>query len=149
MSRVIAELRELSHQMEQICEETARKYDITHLAGPQGHVLIFLERNQEREIFVKDIEKELQISKSVTSNLVKRMEKNGFIEVVPSKIDKRYKQVILTAAGKSKIPVLQECRLDIENYFLKDISKDDMRTVGKVLMQLKKNMNEYKGDKNA
>ncbi|MEW6857776.1 MarR family transcriptional regulator [Streptococcus iniae] len=149
MSRLFAELRELTHQIEHICEETARKYDITHLAGSQGHVLVFLERNQEKEIFVKDIEKELQISKSVSSNLVKRMEKNGFIEVVPSKTDKRYKQIVLSAEGKSKIPVLQECRMDIEHYFLKGISKEDMKTVGKVIMQLRKNMKQYKGDKNA
>lgn len=149
MSRLFAELRELTHQIEQICEETARKYDITHLAGPQGHVLVFLERNQGKEIFVKDIEKELQISKSVSSNLVKRMEKNGFIEVIPSKVDKRYKQIVLSAEGKAKIPVLQECRMDIEHYFLKDISKEDMKTVGKVIMQLRKNMKHYKGDKNA
>jgi len=36
--------------------------------------------NQDKEIFIKDIEKRLSISKSVASNLVKRMEKNGFVE---------------------------------------------------------------------
>jgi len=43
MSRIIADLRDLTHQIEQITEEIAKKYDIEHLSGPQGHVLVFLE----------------------------------------------------------------------------------------------------------
>ncbi|KHD45026.1 MarR family winged helix-turn-helix transcriptional regulator [Streptococcus hongkongensis] len=149
MSRIIADLRVLTHQIEQMTEEVAKLYHIDHLAGPQGHVLIFLEKNKDREIFVKDIEKALHISKSVSSNLVKRMEKNGFIQVVPSKEDKRYKQVILTEAGKEKIPLLQECRKAIENHFFKEISKEDIMTVKHVVNQLKQNIAEYKGEKNV
>ncbi|MGT2935632.1 MarR family winged helix-turn-helix transcriptional regulator [Streptococcus castoreus] len=149
MSRIIADLRELTHQVEQISEEIAKKYNIEHLAGPQGHVLAFLSRSQGREIFVKDIEKELQISKSVTSHLVKRMEKNGFIKVIPSHADKRYKQVVLAQAGRDKLPLLQECRKDVEQYFFKEITQEELLTVKKVIQQLKENMLSYKGDNNA
>ncbi|MGT2887982.1 MarR family transcriptional regulator [Streptococcus didelphis] len=149
MSRFIADLRELSHQFEHICEAIAKKYKIEHLAGPQGHVLIFLDRHLDKEIFVKDIENELQISKSVTSNLVKRMEKNGFITIKHSLVDKRYKQVVMTKEGAEKIPLLQECRKDIENYFFKDITKEELLTIKKVVNQLNYNMLHFKGDKDA
>ncbi|HGO5802996.1 MarR family winged helix-turn-helix transcriptional regulator [Streptococcus equi] len=149
MSRIIAELRELTHQVEQISEAIAKKYDLQHLAGPQGHVLVFLHCHQDRDIFVKDIEKELQISKSVTSNLVKRMEKNGFIRVVASATDKRCKQIVLTSAGRAKLPVLKECRRDIERYFFKEISREELLTVKKVIDQLKENIRAYKGDTDA
>ncbi|EHI70977.1 MarR family winged helix-turn-helix transcriptional regulator [Streptococcus ictaluri] len=149
MSQIIADLRELTHQVEQISDEIARKYHLEHLAGPQGHVLVFLEKHKGQEIFVKDIEKKLQISKSVASNLVKRMEKNGFIEVIPSTVDKRCKQVVLTEAGRGKLPVLQECRRDIENYFFKEITREELLTVKKVVQQLKHNMMTYKGDTDA
>lgn len=149
MSRVIADLRELTHQVEQISDEIAKKYDLEHLAGLQGHVLVFLSKHQDQEIFVKDIEKELQISKSVTSNLVKRMVKNGFIKVLPSQVDKRYKQVILAKAGREKLPLLQECRKDIEHYFFKEITREELLTVKKVIQQLKQNMLTYKGENDA
>ncbi|GFG42002.1 MarR family winged helix-turn-helix transcriptional regulator [Streptococcus canis] len=149
MSRVIADLRELTHQIEQISDEIARKYNLEHLAGPQGHVLVFLSKHQDQEIFVKDIEKELQISKSVTSNLVKRMVKNGFIQVLPSQADKRYKQIVLAQAGKDKLPLLQECRKDIEHYFFKEITREELLIVKKVIQQLKQNMLTYKGENNA
>lgn len=149
MSRVIADLRELTHQVEQISDEIAKKYNLEHLAGPQGHALVFLSKHQDQEIFVKDIEKELQISKSVTSNLVKRMVKNGFIKVLPSQVDKRYKQVILAKAGREKLPLLQECRKDIEHYFFKEITREELLTVKKVIQQLKQNMLTYKGENDA
>lgn len=150
MSRIIADLRDLTHQIEQISEEIAQKYNLAHLAGPQGRVLIFLSRNFERELFVKDIETELGISKSVASNLVKRMEKNGFIEVIPSQTDKRYKQVVMTQKGVDKLPLLQECRKDVENYFFKEITKEEFQVVRKVIYQLKQNMLDYKkGEEDA
>ncbi|MGT2958377.1 MarR family transcriptional regulator [Streptococcus bovimastitidis] len=144
MSRIIADLRELTHQIEQISEEIAKKYAIDHLSGPQGHVLVFLHKNPDTEIYVKDIEIKLGISKSVASNLVKRMEKNGFIEVFPSQTDKRYKQVIMTQKGEDKLPLLQECRKDIENYFFKEITHEEFQVVRKVIDQLKQNMLDYK-----
>lgn len=144
MSRIIADLRELTHQIEQISEEVARKYHIDHLAGPQGHVLIFLDKHQNQEIYVKDVENALCISKSVASNLVKRMEKNGFIDIIPSQTDKRYKQVVITDKGLEKLPLVQECRRDIENYFFKEITREEFLTVRKVIDQLKQNMLDYK-----
>jgi len=77
------------------------------------------------------------------------MEKNGFIEVIPSTVDKRFKQVVLTTSGKEKVPILLQCKTDIEQYFLKGISCEEFEVVHKVITQLKQNMNEYKGDKNA
>ncbi|MGZ7126070.1 MarR family transcriptional regulator, partial [Streptococcus pyogenes] len=74
----------------------AKQHGVEHLAGPQGKVLIYLGNNKDKEIFVKDIEAQLKVSKSVASNLVKRMEKNGFIETIPSSTDKRFKQVVMT-----------------------------------------------------
>ncbi|VTS13603.1 MarR family transcriptional regulator [Streptococcus pseudoporcinus] len=150
MSRIIADLRDLTHQIEQISEEIAKRYNLAHLAGPQGHVLNFLSRNVERELFVKDIETELGISKSVASNLVKRMEKNGFIKVIPSQTDKRYKQVVMAEKGVEKLPLLQECRKDVENYFFKEISMEEFCVVRKVIDQLKQNMLDYKkGEEDA
>ncbi|HGK7907865.1 TPA: MarR family winged helix-turn-helix transcriptional regulator, partial [Streptococcus pyogenes] len=133
----------------QISDEIAKKYDVEHLAGPQGYVLVFLAKHQNQEIFVKDIEKQLRISKSVASHLVKRMVKNGFINVMPSQVDKRYKQVVLAQVGRDKLPLLRECRKDIEHYFLKEITKEELLTAKKVIEQLKQNMLTYKGDNDA
>ena len=44
-------------------------------AGPQGQVLILSHREKREKTLIRDVEQELHIAKSVTSNLIKRMEK--------------------------------------------------------------------------
>lgn len=143
------EVRALMTQLEIACEELARQKGIEHLSGPQGHVIVFLSRRSEQLTFVKDIEEELAISKSVASNLVKRMEKNGFIATVPSVTDKRCKQVVLTQLGQQKIALLQEFHEQVKEYLFKGISTEAFEQVRAVVAQLTKNIEEYKGETHA
>lgn len=135
--------------MEIIAEELAQKYNVKHLSGPQGHVLLFLCKHDEEEIFVKDIEKELKISKSVTSNLVKRMEKNGFVEIVPSEVDRRCKRVILTAEGLRKIQPLKAFHEEMRQQLFQGISWDDLALVHRIVHQLQENISKYMGGKHV
>ena len=52
---------------------------------------------------IKDIEQELNITKSVASNLVKRMVQNGLVELEASPSDKRAKFVRLTDKSRSQM----------------------------------------------
>ena len=52
---------------------------------------------------IKDIEQELNITKSVASNLVKRMVQNGLVELEASPSDKRAKFVRLTEKSRSQM----------------------------------------------
>ena len=58
----------------------------------------FLDHCEQKEelVLIKDIEQELNITKSVASNLVKRMVQNGLVELETSPSDKRAKFVHLT-----------------------------------------------------
>lgn len=149
MGHPLSDIRLILHKLENICEEMARENGIEHLAGPQGHVLMFLSRKDKQEIFVKDIEQELKISKSVASNLVKRMVKNGFIEIVPSVSDRRYKQVLLTDLGREKIQPLTTFHEEMRQSIFKGISSQDFAVVHQVLHQLTENITAYTGGKDA
>lgn len=145
----MAELRRILHQLEHLSDEIAKQHGVEHLAGPQGHVLSYLGNNQDKEIFVKDIEMELRISKSVASNLVKRMEKNGFIQIVPSRLDKRYKQVALTKLGLDKLEPLMSWHLEMAGTLFKGIPKEDFRSMIQMIERLKENIKEYKERKHV
>ncbi|MGT2829375.1 MarR family winged helix-turn-helix transcriptional regulator [Streptococcus hillyeri] len=147
MGHFISDIRNVLNQLEQVCEDIAKEKGIEHLAGPQGWALIYLHRCSDQEIFVKDIEKELKISKSVASNLVKRMEKNGFIEIIPSKIDKRYKQVVLTVLGRDKVGHLGEFHQELHNSLFQNIEREDFKTVLQWAEQLKVNIENYKNQR--
>ena len=76
----------------------------------------------------KTLKKRLCISKSVASNLVKRMEKNGFVELVTSDKDKRYKYVHLTDFQVKESSRCQTFREAIHEQLLEGISKEDAET---------------------
>ncbi|WP_162011613.1 MarR family winged helix-turn-helix transcriptional regulator [Streptococcus sp. S784/96/1] len=147
MGHFISDIRNVLNQLEQVCEDIAKEKGIEHLAGPQGWALMYLYRRDQQEIFVKDIEKELKISKSVASNLVKRMGKNGFIDIIPSKSDKRYKQVVLTELGRDKVEHLEEFHQELHSFLFQNIEKEDFKNVLQWAEQLKANIENYKSQK--
>lgn len=149
MSHSIADFRNVINQLEQVIEEIAKEHDVEHLAGPQGHVLHYLSQHEADEIFVKDIEREMKISKSVASNLVKRMVKNGFIQIVPSKEDRRYKQVMLTALGHSKLEPLKEWHEDMVKRLFHNIPFEEYQTTIGVFHKLQENIEWYKEEKHV
>lgn len=126
--------------METSVQELAKKHGVEHLAGPQGFTVSYLFENRDKEIFIKDIEERLRISKSVASNLIKRMEKNGFIQVKPSLKDKRYKQIVLTELGFDKAEKIKVFRSKIEEIILKDIDKKNLEVARRVFLQIKSNL---------
>lgn len=144
MGDFISEFRTLLNQVEQIGEKIAKDYGVEHLAGPQGWALIYLAKRADEEVFVKDIEREMKISKSVASNLVKRMEKNDFIQIVPSQQDKRYKQIVLTENGQNKVSRLDDFHKEVHQSLFNKITHEDFQAVKQWVHQLKENIQEYK-----
>ncbi|MGT2924069.1 MarR family winged helix-turn-helix transcriptional regulator [Streptococcus caviae] len=132
--------RNFINTVEAAVQELAKENGIEHLGGPQGRTVSYLFRNRDKEIFIKDIEERLHISKSVASNLIKRMEKNGFISIIPSQKDKRCKQIVLTSLGLEKAEDIITFHQNIHEQLLKGIDKADIETAHKVFEQIKKNL---------
>lgn len=144
MKNPLYELKEIISDLEQAAGDIAQKHDIEHLKGPQGKVLYYLFKHQERDVFVKDIEQCMHISKSVASNLVKRMEKNGYLHLETSTVDKRYKRLVLTQEGVSKIEPLENFHRELMSQLFVGIEPDDWQVVEKVLSQLTQNLESFK-----
>jgi DNA-binding MarR family transcriptional regulator len=72
------------------------------------------------------------------------MEKNGFIQTVPSCSDKRYKQVVLTELGQSKSGLLVSWHQEMAETLFKGIPKEDFKSMIRIIEQLKENIKQYK-----
>ena len=95
---------------------------------------------------IKDIEQELNISKSVASNLVKRMVQNGLVELEASPSDKRAKFVRLTEKSRSQMQKLKLFFDRIDHSLLEGVSKSDLAIFEKVLGQLQENVEKIGGE---
>lgn len=59
--------------------------------GMQGWIIGFLHRNEDRDMFQRDVEAEFNIRRSTATGILQLMEKNGFLLREPVAYDARLK----------------------------------------------------------
>lgn len=144
MEKPLLEFKKVGHLIHLLVEREAKKRGFEFFAGPQGQVLVFLShREKEGKVtLIRDIEQELHISKSVASNLIKRMERNGFIYIEPSPTDKRAKFVYLTDSVKANLKDMKQFFEEIDKSIIAGVSKEELSIFFKVMHQFYENMKE-------
>ncbi|MGI2822583.1 MarR family winged helix-turn-helix transcriptional regulator [Streptococcus mitis] len=148
MDKPMLILKRFGHQVHLMVQKEAKRCGIEFMGGPQGQVLRFLGwREHEQELtLIKDIEQELNISKSVASNLVKRMVQNGLVELEASPVDKRAKFVRLTDKSRSQMQQVKAFFERIDKQLIEDVDEDELLIFEKVLAQLQENIKRIGGD---
>ena len=142
MDKPMLILKRFGHQVHLMVQKEAKRCGIEFMGGPQGQVLRFLGwREHEQELtLIKDIEQELNITKSVASNLVKRMVQNGLVELEASPVDKRAKFVRLTDKARSQMKQVKAFFERIDKQLMEGIDEDELLIFEKVLGQLQENI---------
>lgn len=139
---MIDRLKTFVLDMEAFLAREARRLDLEQLKGPQGRVVSLLAKSADQEIAISSIVEELQISKSVASNLIRRMERNGFIRIRPSSKDRRYKYLELTELGRSKAESIAVFKEAVRCQALKGIDQEALQMSCQVFEQISANIKE-------
>ena len=149
MDKPMLVFKRFGHQLHLMVQKEAKRCGIEFMGGPQGQVIRFLERREhEQELtLIKDIEQELNITKSVASNLVKRMVQNGLVELEVSPSDKRAKFVHLTEKSRSQMKQIKSFFDRMNRSLLDGISEENLLIFEEVMGQLQANVEKI-GDKN-
>ena len=149
MDKPMLVFKRFGHQLHLLVQKEAKRCGIEFMGGPQGQVIRFLERREhEQELtLIKDIEQELNITKSVASNLVKRMVQNGLVELEVSPSDKRAKFVHLTEKSRSQMKQVKSFFDRMNRSLLDGISEENLLIFEEVLGKLQANVEKI-GDKN-
>ena len=147
MDKPMLVLKRFSHQVHLMVQKEAKRCGIEFMGGPQGQVLRFLGwREHEQELtLIKDIEQELNITKSVASNLVKRMVQNGLVELEVSPSDKRAKFVHLTEKSRSQMKQIKSFFDRMNRSLLDGISEENLAIFEEVMGQLQANVEKIGG----
>ena len=147
MDKPMLVFKRFGHQVHLMVQKEAKRCGIEFMGGPQGQVIRFLERREhEQELtLIKDIEQELNITKSVASNLVKRMVQNGLVELEVSPSDKRAKFVHLTEKSRSQMKQVKSFFDRIDRSLLDGISKENLLIFEEVMGQLQANVEKIGG----
>ena len=148
MDKPMLVFKRFGHQIHLMVQKEAKRCGIEFMGGPQGQVVRFLDNREKNQdlVLIKDIEQELNITKSVASNLVKRMVQNGLVELEASPSDKRAKFVRLTDKSRSQMKQVKAFFERIDNQLMADIDEDELLIFEKVLNQLKENIEGIGGE---
>ena len=148
MDKPMLVFKRFGHQIHLMVQKEAKRCGIEFMGGPQGQVVRFLDNREKNQdlVLIKDIEQELNISKSVASNLVKRMVQNGLVELEASLSDKRAKFVRLTEKSRSQMQQIKAFFERIDKQLMEDIDEDELLIFEKVLGQLQENIKGIGGE---
>lgn len=147
MDKPMLVFKRFGHQLHLMVQKEAKRCGIEFMGGPQGQVIRFLERREhEQELtLIKDIEQEFNITKSVASNLVKRMVQNGLVELEVSPSDKRAKFVHLTEKSRSQMKQVKSFFDRMNRSLLDGISEENLLIFEEVLGKLQANVEKIGG----
>lgn len=137
METYFRECKLFMSDIEQYLQDESKYFDVEHLTGPQGYVLKYLMTHSNKDISFTEIEAYLKVSKSVTSNLIKRMVKNGFVIVESGRSDKRMKYIRLTDYGRSKAKNLKAFVDHISCIFLRGTTQEERDVARHVTASIK------------
>ena len=148
MDKPMLIFKRFGYQIHLMLQKEAKRCGIEFMGGPQGQVLQFLDRREHNQelTLIKDIETELNITKSVASNLVKRMVQNDLVELEASPSDKRAKLVRLTDKSRSQMQEVKALFDRIASGLLEGISKEKLAVFEEVLGQLQANVERIGGE---
>ena len=148
MDKPMLVFKRFGHQIHLMVQKEAKRCGIEFMGGPQGQVVRFLDSREENQnlVLIKDIEQELNITKSVASNLVKRMVQNDLVELEASPVDKRAKFVRLTDKSRSQMKQVKAFFERIDKQLIEDVDEDELLIFEKVLAQLQANIKRIGGD---
>ena len=149
MDKPMLTFKRFGHQVHLMVQQEAKRCGIEFMGGPQGQVIRFLDYREEsgQAVLIKDIEQELNITKSVASNLVKRMVQNGLVELEVSPNDKRAMYVRLTDKSRSQMKPIKSFFDRIDRSLLDGISEEKLAVFEEVMGRLQANV-EKMGGKN-
>ncbi|PHV69699.1 MarR family transcriptional regulator [Sporanaerobium hydrogeniformans] len=111
-----------------------------NLTAAQCDILGFLHANEDKEINPIDIERQFKLKRPTVTGLLKRLEAKGFIQLMPSSKDNRYKQIVLTDKAQTHQQEMLAGLAEMENRLYKGISEEEKQLLAHLLNKMLKNI---------
>lgn len=109
------------------------------MSGTQGKVLHFL-LAQSGDVFQKDVEEEFSLRPSSATELLKRMEQDGFIRRESMPGDARRKRIVVCEKGLAYKEAVMADILGLEAELTRGVDPGDLETFFRVIEQMLKNI---------
>ena len=134
------EIRTLSNLIRRDVEKNIAAMDPKPNGRVHGWAINYFYENRDRDIFQKDFEEKFSIRRSTASNMLKLMEKDGYIKRVSVENDARLKKIVLTdKAIKTQTAICRDIAAR-EKRLRKGLTDEELEAFFRIVEKLKKNM---------
>ena len=126
--------RYIKHNLHQIVSE-ATSNQVTQV---QARVLFYLEWMEEenKNVYQKNIEEFLAVSKSTASELISNLENNGYIIRVKEENDGRLRKIILLEKGRETNNIIGKTFQDFENKLQSKLTQEELESFFNIVDKL-------------
>lgn len=121
------ELKAINHIMQRKMFQTAAAAGIDRVTIMHGWIIGYLYCHQEIDVYQRDIESNFAISRSTVTNILKLMEKKGYIIRQSVDTDARLKKIVLTEKGKLINSKLEKAIQENESRFKSVLTSDEQQ----------------------
>lgn len=132
-------IREISHKIDLLLQETANSLDLTPL---QLKIIIAL-YSSDRDVSIGNLGKTIGVTGGNISNICKKLEKKGFVDRIRSEEDERVVNVRLTEQGIAASKDLGEYFYKIREEFPDDAVDVNLETIVEELRELDILLDKY------
>ena len=108
----------------------------------QIQIVNYILKHNKEDIYQKDIEKSLNLSRATLSGVLNTMEKNNIIKRVINSNDLRSKKIILNEEAKVVFERSKKRLFEAEKILIENINQKEMETFLDVLNKMKENINK-------
>lgn len=131
------EIKAIDHLMQRKMFMIASKSGLDKVTVMHGWIIGYLIMNKDRDIYQKDIESEFAISRSTVTNILKLMEKKGYITRVSVASDARLKKIALTDKGIQTAVMLKKAVEENAKNFDRLLENDEKETFLRLVKKLR------------
>lgn len=136
---IFSMIREISHKIDLLLQETANSLDLTPL---QLKIIIAL-YSSDRDVSIGNLGKTIGVTGGNISNICKKLEKKGFVDRIRSEEDERVVNVRLTEQGIAASKDLGEYFYKIREEFPDDAVDLNLETIVEELRELDILLDKY------
>ncbi len=133
-------IRSLNNEIKRLFERTALAENDANLTGMQYALLGFVCRNSSKgPVYQKDLESEFNIRRSTASEMLKLLEKQGYICRINDADDTRLKQIVLTEKALELHKIAMDNMERVQQRLQRGISDEEMEQLFRTLDKIKRN----------
>lgn len=127
-------IKQIGDELQKRADNELRSQGLT-LA--QTGVLLGLYYAPEKQLSMKELEKNLYVAQSTVVGIVSRLERKGFVESCGDSSDKRIKRVRITSAGIERFLATEQDMVQTEQYLLSGLTETERESLYLLLKKVR------------